>query len=647
MDAMVIDLVRGRERGMQRFLPEGTKMAYLLEFDGMDLEQVESNMVKAEEMLKSSGLAFAFVRAESKDEENHLWQVRRSASSILNRVSGNKRPTRFIEDISVPPTKLAQFLERLWKVLESHDVRVGTIGHAGDSSFHVRPLLDLKDPDDIEKMCQISEEAYTITIEMGGSISGEHGDGLLRTPFLRKQFGEIYDLFPRVKQIFDPWNILNPGKIVSQEGKGFTDNLRLGAEFKYATTESRFDDEAIREELEKCDGCGACRSFCPIFQGLSEEKGVSRSKVNLIRAVISGDLSPETMENPEFKSVMDLCYNCKRCLSECPALTNVASLCLEARRLYIEKHGSSTQDSFLGNASKIAPLGSVFAPIANLTMRLSPFRWAMQSIAGIHKDRSMPRYRFKGMPKRYRTKPTSGKRIAYFPGCYANYNDPSGEGISTVRILEHYGFEVYVPKTKCCNVAKITMGAVDSAMSDIEENISILLGLVDEGFEIVFSAPSCLLAVRSEYPEILGDERSKRLSDHCHYIFEYMANLKDRNLIDPPLLGVDMYAAYHTPCHQRALGEDRTLEILSDVPGLRISTIADKCCGIAGTFGMKRQNYDLSMRVGQQLFDELTSSGAEAVITSCGTCRLQIEQATGLKTMHPSEIYVRSLTTSD
>jgi len=643
MDGLVVDLVRMRERELGRFLPEKVEMVYLIEFDGEDSDRVRQKLKEAERSLREEGLVTDFLPARDQDEADKLWRVRKAGSAILGRVKGEKRPLRFIEDVSVPPERLAEFLGKLWGILKRYDVRVGTIGHAGDSNFHVRPLLNPKDPSDIEKMRLIAEETFSLVVEMEGSISGEHGDGLLRTPFLRKEFGELYDLFFQVKRLFDPLNLLNPGKIIPQEGKGFTDNLRYGPEYRYIQTGSRLDRERMHEELEKCDGCGTCRSYCPVFGALGEERGASRAKVNLIRAALTGDLPPEMLTSTEFKSVMDLCYNCKRCLSECPALVNVPMLCLEARAVYVREHGLSIQNLFLGNASKIAPLASTFAPLANLTMQLKPIRWLMELILGIHRDRRMPKYRFMTLSRRYpRRKPTGEKKVAYFAGCYANYNDPAGEGVSTVEVLRRHGYEVYIPKTKCCNVAKITMGGIKESMDDIRENVDILSQLVDEGFEILFSAPSCLLAVRMEYPEILDDERSKRLAEHCHYIFEFLFDLKERGELVEELNPVDMKAAYQIPCHLKALGEDRTLEILRRIPGLEITTVADRCCGIAGTFGMKKQYYDLSLKAGEPLFRQILSSGAELVISSCGTCRLQIEQATGLKTIHPIEVLFRS-----
>ena len=643
MDGLVVDLVRTREKELSRFLPEGVQMVYLVEFDGEEPDQVHRKLEEAERYLRREGLVVDFLPAWDQDEADKLWRIRKAGSAILGRVRGEKRPLRFIEDVSVPPERLAEFLDKLWEILKRYDVRVGMIGHAGDSNFHIRPLLNPKDPSDIERMRLIAEETFSLVVEMEGSISGEHGDGLLRTPFLRKEFGELYDLFFEVKRLFDPLNVLNPGKIIPQEGKGFTDNLRYGPEYGYIQTGSKLDKEEMHEELEKCDGCGTCRSYCPVFGALEEEKGASRAKVNLIRAALTGDLPSGMLTSGDFKSVMDLCYNCKRCLSECPALVDVPKLCLEARAIYVRERGLSIQNLILGNASKVAPIATTFAPLANLTMRIKPIRWLMHSIFGIHKDRRMPRYSFMTLSRRYpRRKPTGERKVAYFAGCYANYNDPAGEGMPTVEVLRRHGYEVYIPKTKCCNVAKITMGGIEESMDDIRENVDVLCQLVDEGFEILFSAPSCLLAVKMEYPEILEDGRARRLAEHCHYIFEFLADLEEKGELVEEFNPIDMKAAYQIPCHLKALGEDKTLQILRRIPGLEITTVADRCCGIAGTFGMKRQFYELSLKAGEPLFREILSSGAEIVISSCGTCRLQIEQATGLKTIHPIEVLFKS-----
>ena len=639
MDGLVIDLVRGRERALDRFLPEGIEMSYLIEFDGQDREEVFERLKKAEEMLLREKLAFRFIPAATEEEAEQLWKVRRVGSAILGRVHGDRRPWRFIEDVTVPPERLAEFLRRLWDLLKGYGLRVGTIGHAGDSNFHVRPLLNLKSEEDLELMKKIAHETYSLVVEMGGSISGEHGDGLVRTPFLKMQFGELYDKFAEVKRLFDPKGILNPGKIVPQEGKGFTDNLKVHPGYRYVETGTRLDDEELHAELERCDGCGACRSYCPVFGAVEEERGASRAKVNLIRAALTGDLPSEALKWDEFKRAVDLCYNCRRCLTECPALVNVPRLCIEARAAHIKERGLSLQNRTLANAAKLSALSSAFAPLSNLAMRLKPIRWMMEKTIGIHRERKMPRYRFVTLSRRYGRREAEGeKRVAYFAGCFANYNDPEGEGSGTVEVLRRLGYEVYLPKTNCCQIARITIGDLEKALEEAEENVGILSDLIERGYRIVFSAPSCLLAVREEYPELLGTPASKEVAENCLYIFELLAELKGRGELNLKFKPVDLNIAYHIPCHLRALGEDRTLEILREIPGLRIAVVTDKCCGMAGTFGMKKQYFELSMKAGRPLFEALENSGAELVATSCGTCRIQIEQATGMKTVHPIEI---------
>jgi len=366
------------------------------------------------------GLAFGGIEAYDPQEQERLWQVRKQAVQILQRLPGPKRVTPFIEDVSVPPDRLVEHIHGLREVFEKHRVEAAVYGHAGDSNLHARPLLDTRRAEDVQKMRAIADDVAELVVRLGGTVSCEHGDGLARSGYLRLQFGpDLYGAMQAVKHLWDPAGILNPGKVITDERHVHTDDLRLGPDFALAETGEAFDRDPWAEELVRCHGCGMCREFCPVFKVTGDEAASPRGKANLLREVLSGGsvriplgLDLADLDAEPMRQVANLCYNCKLCLTEW----------------------------------KVRPMGwagSATAPVSNWMLRARPVRWVMEKVVGVARDAALPRFARDRLEEGVEV-PAAGepvRRVAYFAGCFELFNEPQ-IGRAALRVLRALGCEV-------------------------------------------------------------------------------------------------------------------------------------------------------------------------------------------------------------
>jgi Fe-S oxidoreductase len=473
---------------------------------------------------------------------------------------------------------------------------------------------------------------------MGGSPTGEHGDGRLRTRFVEKFYGAAAPLFREVKNLFDPHGVMNPGNIVGGDEEYVLEaNLRFGAKYKTVPTGTIFDEPELTHEIENCHGCGACRSYCPVGSTTLKEDGSARTKANLLRKIITGRLGDpgQALQRDDLKSVFDLCFNCKLCLTECPTRVDVPRLAAEARACYVEKKGLDKASKFVANSFEISRLSALRPGLANLGMKSSIARGLLQKTIGIDRRRDLPE--FSKEPMHVPTEKAEGPRkVLYYPGCYAMFNDADGEGRAAMDVLRAVGASVWVPNLECCGVARVTLGDKEGAAKRARANIDVLHKAVGEGYSIVASAASCCLAIKEDYPMLLGTGQAREVAANTYDLFEYLAALYAKGEAAAVPGPLKARVVHHVPCHLLAQGVgDRVEQVLRMIPELEIIGIQDSCCGMAGTFGMKSRNFDLSMKIGKALFDEVRRVSPDVVVTGCGTCKLQLEQGTGLEVRHP------------
>jgi len=646
MERRFLDIVRAEGIISEKFLPKEADTVLLVEQLSDSRAENEAFIARVRRLVVDElGLAFGAVDAYDPQEQENLWQVRKRAVQILQRLPGPRRVLPFIEDITVPPDKLVAFIRGLREVLGQHGAEAAVYGHAGDSNLHARPMLDTRVAADVERMRAIAAGVARLTIDLGGTISCEHGDGLTRSAYLRLQFGPLYDVFRDLKRLWDPKGILNPGKIITDEREIHLEDLRLEPGWSRRPTGEAFDRDPWAGELERCHGCGTCRAYCPVYLATGDEVASPRAKANLLREAIAGNLGLAALDEERMQAVADLCYNCKTCLVECPSGVNIPGLVLRHKEHLAGRGGLGFRDRAMGKVRLMGRVGSAMAPVANFFLRRRTVRWLMEKAGGIGRRAAMPAFSRGGIKEGTAAGPDGDpvRKVAYFAGCFELFNEPAS-GRAAVAVLDALGCEVLIPEQRCCGIVKISAGDAEAAAKDREFNLAALAPLAEAGYTIASGCPSCVLVLSEDYPEMApGDARARLVAEHTRDVHDLLEELTGgRDAVET--LWRTKRLAYHAPCHLRAAGRgEQPKRLLERLLGIRFAVTNTTCCGMGGTFGVKAKNAALSEAIARPVMEKILASGAEAIVTSCGMCRTQLAHGTGLAVYHPMELLAVAL----
>ncbi|MFO8012835.1 MAG: FAD-linked oxidase C-terminal domain-containing protein [Phycisphaerae bacterium] len=652
MERVFLDIVRADGSVPEQYLPPEADTVVLVEQLSDSRAENEAFIRRVREtVIDDLGLAFGGLEAYDPAEQERLWQVRKQAVQILQRLPGPKRITPFIEDVSVPPDRLVEYIHGIREVFDRHGVEAAIYGHAGDSNLHARPILDTRRPEDVARMRAIADDVAALVVRLGGTVSCEHGDGLARSGYLRLQFGEdLYALMQEVKRLWDPGGILNPGKVVTDERHVHTDDLRVGPGFALAATGEAFDRDPWAEELVRCHGCGTCREFCPVFKVTGDEAATPRGKANLLREILSGGLDPADLDAERMRHVAGLCYNCKSCLVECPSRVNVPGLLLKHKQHLAARGHLPWTERQMTRVRPMGRAGSAAAPVSNWMLGRPSVRWLMEKVGGIGRRAAMPPFSRDRLPEGVRT-PADGepvRRVAYFAGCFELFNEPQ-IGRAALRVLQALGCEVFIPEQRCCGIPKICAGDARAALADRAFNLDVLAPLVEAGFVVASGCPSCVLTLTEEWLEMdEPDERTAAIAEATRDVHDLLEELADERDGPVPTAADSPWRtrrlAYHAPCHLRAAGRgEQPKRLLERLLGLEFVLTNEECCGMGGTYGLKAANAETSEAIARPVMDRIRDSGAEAVVTSCGMCRTQLAHGTGLPVVHPMEVLADAL----
>jgi FAD/FMN-containing dehydrogenase/Fe-S oxidoreductase len=663
IDRMVISLTRDAgELGRLMTFIEGDPEALLVtEFRGDTPAEAQAGAERMIARLRAKGIGYAYVRAYAPAEQARVWRIRKAGLGLLMRVEGERKPIAFVEDTAVDPLKLPEFLRRFKKIIDDHGTSAGYYGHVSVGCMHIRPLVNLKEPREIELMTSITREISDLVLEFGGAMSGEHGDGLARSHLNKKLFGpQIYRAFQDVKQAFDPLHIMNPGKIV--DAPPMTEHLRYGTEYRTVdlTTHFSFEREGgFASAVERCIGVGECRkkldgTMCPSYMVTLEEEHSTRGRANALREALSGQLPREELTSPRMYEVLDLCLECKGCKGECPINVDMAKLKYEFLAHYHEAHGTPLRARLFANIERLNQLGCALAPLSTAVANLGASRWLLEKVAGIDRRRSLPPFTRRTFERWFRThRPTlpapSTRQVILFHDTFMNYNYPE-VGEAAVTVLERAGYEVRLVAKRCCGRPMISKGMLEEARANAIYNVNLLAPYAEQGIPIVGCEPSCLLTLRDEYPDLVSDKRVETVAANSFMIEEFLAKLHGAGELHLRFKEVRRKLLLHGHCHQKALiGTGPSLTVLHLPAGFEVEEVDSGCCGMAGSFGFEQEHYDLSRAIGsRRLFPAVqakrqATDGDFDVVAAGVSCRQQIEHFTGKRPKHLVEVLAEAL----
>jgi len=614
MDRRLLTIAREMDVRYELLIPAEAEAMLLVEQSGDDAYEVGQRLREAVvRLVRERHLAFDARVTMEKEERDFYWRLSRRVVTTLYRLRGTTQAVPFIEDIAVPPETLPDFLIRLQNVLKKHAVTAAMFAHIGHGQLHLRPFLDLGNPEHQRLMQDLATDLYEEVLSVGGTISGEHSLGLSRSWFLRRQAGPLYEVFREVKRIFDPNNILNPGKVVADVPQPLTKNLRPAIPERVPTAdggelpsplvelELAWNWEDITRATRACNGCGRCRTqgpeerMCPIFRFAPREEASPRAKANLLRAILTGRLDPHGLRADDLKSIADLCVNCHQCRFECPAVVDIPKLVLETKAQYVAANGLSMSDWFIARMDRLSAWGSRFSWLANWAIRNRRMRWLLEKMIGIAQGRKLPRFESRSFlqlaHRRRLDRPSrrTGNKVLYFVDIYANWHDTQlAEAL--VAVLQHNGVAVYVhPQQVQSGMSAISMGAVDIARRLAARNLAILADAVRQGYHIVATEPAAALCLTHEYLNLFDEEDARLVAENSSEACTYLWRMHQAGKLELDLYPLNATLGYHLPCHLKALevgspGED----LLRLIPGLTLQRIERGCSGMAGAFGIRR-----------------------------------------------------------
>lgn len=662
MDRRHLSLARDLDVRYELMIPGAAESLLLVEFFADDARQARDRLAEAFDLaLTKSALAAGSLVAEDALDRELFWNLARHYAPTLQRARGVRRPAPGIEDIAVPPQALPVFLRHAQETLRRHQVTASIFGHAAHGQLHIRPFLDLHKAEDVATLETLASELLEKAWLLGGTMSGEHGDGRSRATFAGRQHGPALAVFRELKQIFDPDGLLNPGKKLPESGARFDQPLRYiplpVVELSGASANpvpATWSAAEASAAAHSCNGCGGCRSraaalrMCPIFRFTPREEAAPRAKANLLRTALTQSNPSELLQSEGGREVAELCVHCHMCRLECPAEVDIPRMAVEIKAAQVASRGLSTGEWWAANLDRVSAWGARNPRLANWALRSRLGRWALGRFFDLSPSRRLPRVEsapFLDSAESSLVQPATPRgRVLYFVDTYANYYDHELGG-ALLAVLEHCGVAVECPaEQQSSALPLIHRGLIEPARRIAQRNVELLAEAIRRGCTIVATEPAAVLALTHEYVWLLGDDPDARLvAEHTREACHYLWGLHQRGVLPLDLSPLEGHIAYHVPCHVRALGVGvPTQSLLGLIPNLRVSLVDKGCSGMAGSFGLLKSNYRTSLRVGLPLLSALREGQYDYATTECGACKLQMENASPLTTLHPIKLLAAS-----
>jgi FAD/FMN-containing dehydrogenase/Fe-S oxidoreductase len=683
IDRYVLDSTRLNPEAsrLRDFLQGDPGAILIIELSGDDSGALGPRLDGLDADLAARGVGVSRLAVRDPARQARIWKLRSLALGLSMAEKGDAKAISFVEDTAVAPERLRDYIAEFLALIARHGTKAGVYAHASVGCLHVRPVVNLKTEQGVRQFESIAAGVAALVLKYGGALSGEHGDGLVRSPFQEQMFGTVlYQAFRTLKRTFDPENLLNPGKIV--DAPPLAASLRFGPAYLTPALATTFDFSAeggMLPAAELCAGVGECRktrggTMCPSYQATRDERDSTRGRANTLRLAMTGQLGLDGLTDPVVREVLDLCLECKACKGECPTNVDMARLKAEFLHQYHQRHGLPLRNRLFGDVARIGRVGCALAPLSNWLARSRPVRRLNEMVLGIDRRRVPPAFATRAMSRALAgltsssADPGPGSRdVLLFPDTFITYYEPD-HGRAALELLTAVGRHVRlgVPQEtgggalRCCGRPQISNGLLDEAVALARHNVTRLHEWAGRGYAIVACEPSCLLTIKDDYPALLrGAERTQAeaVASACLTFEECLELL----LTDADRAGADASPLTFSKgpkqilvqghCHQRSLvGIGPLVRLLGRIPGAEVVDLDAGCCGMAGSFGYEREHYEISRQVGEgRLFPALRKAGPEpevAVVAPGFSCRLQIEHFTGRTAEEPAGLLQRLVSSS-
>ncbi len=652
MDKTILDCTKNnREQLKNRFFVEGDPKAILMLLVSAESKELAHSLAdKLITDLQKNKFGYAYPKLEGENIDK-AFSLRKAGLGLLGNIIGDNKAVACIEDTAVEVNDLPNYIAEFSAMMEKFGQDAVYYAHAGAGELHLRPILNLKKVTDVKLFREITSDVAKLVKKYGGSMSGEHGDGIVRSEFIPMMIGEKnYELIKKIKYTFDPNNIFNKGKIV--DALPMDQSLRYEVdrvEPEIKTIQDFSDSQGIIRAAEKCNGSGDCRklasaggTMCPSYRATKNEKDTTRARANALREFLTNSDQPNKFDHKELKEVFDLCLSCKACASECPSNVDIAALKSEFLYQYQKENGISFRTRMFADNVKWNKLGSIAPKLTNAILN-TPIA---KNIMGIAPKRSIPSLANQTVLKWYKANKDRLDANTYKNGLlhlfideFTNYYD-ANVGIDSIEVLSKLGYQVVITDHKESGRSFMSKGLLDQAKALANFNVNHFKTLVSETVPLIGIEPSAILSFRDEYLRLADDKESAaHISKNTLTLEEFFQKeIEKGNITAEQFSSEEKTIKIHGHCHQKSLTNMSTSFAMLNIPeNFSVTLINSGCCGMAGSFGYEKEHYDISMQVGEDtLFPKIRNTDAAVEIVAAGTsCRHQIFDGTQRTAQHP------------
>ena len=657
MDKTILECTKDNiSQQKNRFFVEGDPEAILMvEFRGDTIEEAKQQAQTLELNLKKLDLGFAYPLVEGQDCDK-VWELRKAGLGLLANIPGDAKAVACIEDTAVALEDLPLYIEAFTSLMKTYNQKAVYYAHAGAGELHLRPVLNLKSSKDVALFRSISEASATLVKSFKGALSGEHGDGRVRSEFIPLVLGEDnYQLLKRIKSTWDPLALFNPGKIV--DAVAMDTALRYEADTDIQKVDTLYNFESsggLLSTVEKCNGSGDCRklsfaggTMCPSYRATMDEKDSTRGRANVLREFLTQNTKENPFDHPEIKDAMDLCVSCKACKSECPSNVDMASLKAEFLFQYQKSNPVSLRTKLIAHNAKLNSIARHFSGVYNFIANTSWFK----TLIGVHPNRSLPSLNSTTLRQWFASyqQKEHPKKVYLFCDEYTNHYDVE-IGKKSIILLNSLGYHVLMTAHSESARAYISKGFLEQAKAIATANIKTFNALINTTTPLLGIEPSAILGFRDEYPNLVDSvlkPKAENLAKNVFTIEEFLAYEMKANTIDvSKFTTASKTIYYHGHCHQKALSSNSyALTTLGIPANFTVQPIDAGCCGMAGAFGYEKEHYELSQQIGEdRLFPTLRTIDSNALVAASGTsCRHQIKDGLNKTALHPIEVLYNAL----